>query len=92
MSEGRLMSNEQLAMNKGKKAKGKEDSGLQLTSVSEGKARKSCLDCLHCKVSAKSTEKHTYCYCIKSKKRQNHNSTYWLTKKLCKDFDDDTAL
>jgi hypothetical protein len=74
------MNSEKRAMSKGKKSKGKEDSGLQLTS-------KTCLDCLNCKVSAKSNKKHTLCFCAKAEKKVNHRTPYWQEKKLCENFE-----
>ena len=52
---------------------------------------KSCFDCLHCKVSARSTEKCKLCFCSEKAKRQNHKEHYWLTKKVCRKFDDMSA-
>ena len=52
------------------------------------KNTKTCLDCLHCKVSVKSTEKCRLCYCIKNVKRKNRNEEYWVMKELCNDFED----
>jgi hypothetical protein len=49
---------------------------------------KICVDCLHCKVSAKSQGENRLCYCAKSKLTAKHREAYWLTKKVCKYFDD----
>ena len=53
--------------------------------------KKSCFDCLYCKVSAASTEKCRFCFCSKAKKKIMHKANYWLSKKLCKKFDDMSA-
>jgi hypothetical protein len=53
--------------------------------------QKTCLDCLNCKVSAKSTDKCRLCFCSETKKKINRKETYWLTKKLCDEFEDMTA-
>jgi hypothetical protein len=53
----------------------------------EGKERQTCLDCLHCKVSAKSTDEKRLCYCAVSTGRKTHRELYWAKKKLCKGFD-----
>ena len=50
------------------------------------KNAKTCFDCLHCKVSAKSTEKCRLCFCAKTEKRGRHKDPYWLEKKVCKNF------
>jgi hypothetical protein len=55
------------------------------------KTKKTCLDCLNCKVSAKSTDKCRLCFCSETKKKINRKETYWLTKKLCVEFEDMTA-
>ena len=55
------------------------------------KTKKNCFDCLHCKVSAKSTEDDFLCFCAKSKKRVAHKKPFWLKKSLCKRFDDMSA-
>jgi hypothetical protein len=49
---------------------------------------KMCLDCLHCKLSAKSTANNRLCYCGKAETAQNHKEFYWLTKKVCNAFED----
>jgi hypothetical protein len=48
---------------------------------------KTCLDCLHCKVSAKSTANVRLCYCGIAENAKNHKELYWLTKKVCTAFD-----
>jgi hypothetical protein len=47
----------------------------------------SCVDCLHCKVSAKSRENNRLCFCKKSKDAKNHEELYWLAKKVCEAFE-----
>jgi hypothetical protein len=47
-----------------------------------------CLDCLHCKVSAKSMENPRLCFCIKTKTKLRHKESYWLEKKVCPKFYD----
>jgi len=49
---------------------------------------KTCFDCLHCKVSAKSTEMKKLFYCAKTKKKCLHKEPYWLKKPVCKKFSD----
>jgi hypothetical protein len=46
-----------------------------------------CLDCLHCKVSAKSTVNVRLCYCGKAEKAKNHKEFFWLVKKVCNAFE-----
>jgi len=52
---------------------------------------KTCLDCLYCKVSKKSTEKCRLCYCAETKKQEKHRENYWLTKPTCRMFEDMSA-
>jgi len=52
--------------------------------------KKTCLDCLHCKVSVKSTRNCRLCFCSKAEKKENHQEFYWLIKKLCDNFFDMT--
>jgi len=49
-------------------------------------SKKTCLDCLYCKVSAKSTEKIRFCYCSVKGNKVRHKDKYWVEKKLCKMF------
>jgi hypothetical protein len=46
---------------------------------------KTCLDCLHCKVSAKSTATNRLCYCAKERK-EVRPQPFWLEKKVCGEF------
>ena len=52
---------------------------------------KTCFDCFHCKVSAMSTIKCRLCFCAEKSKRVNHKEPYWLTKKVCRKFEDASA-
>jgi tRNA(Ile2) C34 agmatinyltransferase TiaS len=47
-----------------------------------------CIDCLHCKVSVKSTANNRLYYCAESGKRKRHREPYWLAKKICQGFYD----
>jgi len=49
---------------------------------------KSCSDCLHCKVSAKSTKNCRFCFCALKKQKENRLEVYWRTKTVCKKFED----
>jgi hypothetical protein len=52
------------------------------------KARnKTCLNCLHCKVSAKSTAHVRLCYCAKEGKEVRPQEPFWSEKKVCGEFD-----
>jgi hypothetical protein len=52
------------------------------------KARnETCLDCLHCKVSAKSTPTMRLCFCSETAMKKRHKEPYWLAKKVCKEFE-----
>jgi hypothetical protein len=47
---------------------------------------KTCIDCLHCKVSANSTPYMRLCYCAKEGKEAQHRELFWLEKKVCGEF------
>jgi hypothetical protein len=47
---------------------------------------KTCIDCLHCKVSAKSTDNKRLCYCAKEGKEARQEEPHWLEKKVCGEF------
>jgi len=49
---------------------------------------KTCIDCLSCKVSAKSTPVQRVCFCSESKEKTLHKESYWLAKKICNEFED----
>jgi hypothetical protein len=49
--------------------------------------QQTCLDCLHCKVSAKSTANNRLCYCGIMENAKNHREFYWHTKKVCNAFE-----
>jgi hypothetical protein len=49
--------------------------------------KETCLDCLHCKVSAKSTEKQRLCFCAMAEKEARHREPFWLAKKVCGEFE-----
>ena len=53
--------------------------------------KKTCADCLHCKVSAKSKENRLLCFCAETEKKVRHKEPYWLERKVCKKFEDMTA-
>jgi hypothetical protein len=53
--------------------------------------KKSCFDCLHCKVSARSSIGNFLCFCAKAKQKVCHKEPYWMNKKLCKHFFDMSA-
>ena len=50
--------------------------------------KKTCLDCLYCKVSAKSTANCRLCFCERKEGNGRHRENYWLGKKPCDDFED----
>jgi len=56
----------------------------------EVKKKKTCFDCFHCKVSAK-TKEVRLCFCAKTRKKENHKEPYWIDKPVCKWFDDMSA-
>jgi hypothetical protein len=48
---------------------------------------KNCIDCLHCKVSARSTANNRLCYCAKEGKEVHPQEPFWLEKNVCGEFD-----
>jgi hypothetical protein len=46
-----------------------------------------CIDCLHCKVSAKSTANKRLCFCAKEGKEVRLLEPFWSEKKVCGAFD-----
>jgi len=53
--------------------------------------KKTCCDCLHCKVSADSSQNHRLCFCSNAKNKQYDLEFYWLNKSVCKQFADMSA-
>jgi hypothetical protein len=49
-------------------------------------SNKTCIDCLHCKVSAKSTVHLRLCYCAKEGKGVRPEEPFWSEKKVCGEF------
>jgi len=49
---------------------------------------KACSDCLHCKVSALFTKDCRFCFCALMKQKENRLEVYWVTKSVCKKFED----
>ena len=51
--------------------------------------KKTCLDCLHCKVAANVWKKGMWCFCAVSKNKLRYIEKYWqVKKKVCKKFND----
>jgi hypothetical protein len=50
--------------------------------------KETCLDCLYCKVSAKSTANNRLYFCTETVKPKRHKEPYWLVKKVCQEFED----
>ena len=48
---------------------------------------KTCIDCLYCKVSVKSTDKNRLCYCAKEGKETQPQEPYWSERKVCGEFE-----
>jgi hypothetical protein len=49
--------------------------------------RRTCIDCLYCKVSVKSTADKRLCYCGMEETVKTHKEVYWFTKKVCNAFE-----
>ena len=54
------------------------------------KNQKTCLDCLFCKVSARSTANCRLCFCSQTAKKERHKEPYWQANKVCGKFEDMT--
>jgi len=52
---------------------------------------KKCTDCLHFKVSVKSTKNCRLCYCAVNDKEDRHKELYWIKRPTCNKFVDMTA-
>jgi hypothetical protein len=50
--------------------------------------KKTCCDCLHCKVSAKSCDDCRLCFCKETTEKETHAEEYWLENPLCDCFVD----
>ena len=64
---------------------------MRIIKVTENKFKKNCGDCLHCKVACISTKDNKLCFCSQAKKKIYFTLAYWITKKVCKNFEDMTA-
>jgi len=53
--------------------------------------KKNCTDCLHCKVSSCSTRNSRLCFCSKDRQKVYDIETYWLSKAVCRKFEDMSA-
>jgi len=67
-----------------------EEVEMKIIKVTEH-SNKKCTDCLNCKVSIISTKQNRLCYCSQAKKKKCFSLTYWVTKKVCKYFNDMSA-
>jgi hypothetical protein len=47
---------------------------------------RTCIDCLHCKVSIKSTANNRLCYCAKERKETQPQDPFWSERKVCGEF------
>jgi len=52
---------------------------------------KNCCDCLHCKVSARSTKNCRLCFCAENGKKAVLDEVYWFNKAVCGKFNDMSA-
>jgi hypothetical protein len=52
--------------------------------------KKSCFDCLHCKISASSSRNGRLCFCAAARVREDDLDKFWLKKPLCVKFEDMT--
>jgi len=53
--------------------------------------KRNCGDCLHCKVSARSTIKCRECYCSQISRLAVIKEFYWLNRSVCYKFEDMSA-
>ena len=64
---------------------------LEMSSNIQLVEKPNCTDCLHCKVSVKSTEKCRLCFCSEIGRVAVLNEFYWLNRTVCYKFEDMTA-
>ena len=57
----------------------------------EMRKEKNCVDCLHCKVSVKSTENCRLCFCAEIGRKAVLDVVYWFNKPICLKFNDMSA-
>jgi hypothetical protein len=50
--------------------------------------KRKCVDCLHCKVVAKSSKGNMFCVCKKRKNKIPHLEIFWEKKNVCQCFND----
>jgi hypothetical protein len=50
--------------------------------------KKNCLDCLYCKVSAKSAANDRLCFCAKGDREERRPERFWFGKEVCEKFED----
>jgi hypothetical protein len=48
--------------------------------------QKTCIDCLHCKISAESFDNCRACFCAAKSKKVTHIEDYWQKKPVCNKF------
>ena len=58
----------------------------------KSKKNKTCVDCLHCKVSAVSAKNRTLCFCAVKNRGQRRNEAYWREKRACGRFEDMSVI
>ena len=84
------MNNEQGTMNK-EEARGiiklVEHGGEEASEMKTDENR-TCLDCLYCKVSVKSTKNCMLCFCEKTINKAKHKEPYWVKNHMCIQFED----
>lgn len=65
-----------------------KEQGTKSKEKTKRAKRKTCVDCLHCKVCAKSIFNGTECFCEVKRTKKNCKVTYWQKRDVCKKFDD----
>ena len=53
--------------------------------------KSNCTDCLHCKVSVKSSEECRLCFCSEVGRKAVLQEFYWRNKSVCHNFEDMSA-
>jgi len=53
--------------------------------------KRKCTDCLHCKVSVKSSEECRLCFCTEVGRKAVLQEFYWRNKSVCHNFEDMSA-
>ncbi|MCL2441071.1 MAG: hypothetical protein FWD14_04975 [Treponema sp.] len=64
---------------------------MKVSKVTENDSKKTCGDCLHCKVSYSPTKINRLCFCAKKNHKEYETEIKWLNRSVCGMFEDMSA-